>query len=54
MRKLGVVIVVAMLVLPLQMSVASAQSQEFRRIPVEECVDKMTAGWIGQMVGVGW
>jgi len=43
-----------MLVLPLQMSVASAQSQEFRRIPVEEYVDKMKAGWIGQMVGVGW
>ncbi len=25
-----------------------------RRISVEEYVDKMTAGWIGQMVGVGW
>jgi hypothetical protein len=25
-----------------------------RRLPVGEYVDKMKAGWIGQMVGVGW
>jgi len=25
-----------------------------RRLPVAEYVDKMKAGWIGQMVGVGW
>ena len=25
-----------------------------RRISVEEYRDKMAAGWIGQMVGVGW
>ncbi|MBN1901784.1 ADP-ribosylglycohydrolase family protein [Candidatus Sumerlaeota bacterium] len=29
-------------------------SREFRRIPVEEYMDKMKAGWIGQMAGVGW
>ena len=27
---------------------------EFRRLPVSEYVDKMKAGWVGQMVGVGW
>ena len=27
---------------------------EFRRLPVNEYIDKMRAGWIGQMVGVGW
>jgi len=26
----------------------------FRRLPVTEYVDKMKAGWIGQMAGVGW
>lgn len=49
-----VVMVLAMPALALQMSVASAQRQEFRRLPVNEYVDKMKAGWIGQMVGVGW
>lgn len=27
---------------------------ETRRIPIAEYVDKMKAGWIGQMAGVGW
>ncbi len=27
---------------------------EFHRIPVEEYMSKMKAGWIGQMAGVGW
>jgi hypothetical protein len=43
-----------MLVFVVQMSIGTAQGQEFRRIPVEEYVDKMKAGWIGQMAGVGW
>ncbi|MBN1999914.1 ADP-ribosylglycohydrolase family protein, partial [candidate division KSB1 bacterium] len=29
-------------------------TQEFRRIKVSEYIDKMKAGWIGQMAGVGW
>ncbi|MGD8239542.1 MAG: ADP-ribosylglycohydrolase family protein [Armatimonadota bacterium] len=34
---------------------APAQAlQEYRTLPVSEYVDKMKAGWIGQMVGVGW
>ncbi|MDI6450843.1 ADP-ribosylglycohydrolase family protein [Anaerobaca lacustris] len=28
--------------------------QDVRQIPVAEYVDKMKAGWIGQMAGVGW
>ncbi len=31
-----------------------ARSTEFRRLPMTQYRDKMAAGWIGQMVGVGW
>ena len=31
-----------------------AGAGEFRRLPVAEYRDKMKAGWIGQMAGVGW
>ena len=31
-----------------------AAETQFRRIAVKDYVDKMKAGWIGQMVGVGW
>lgn len=33
---------------------ATAVAEEFRRLSVQEYVDKMKAGWIGQMTGVGW
>ena len=33
---------------------SAGQPTEFRRLPVKEYVDKMKAGWIGQMAGVGW
>jgi len=32
----------------------AVQPTKFRRLPVKEYVDKMKAGWIGQMAGVGW
>mgnify|MGYP002642159324 CR=1 FL=1 len=32
----------------------SQQTKEFRKIKVSDYVDKMKAGWVGQMVGVGW
>ena len=32
---------------------ALAQAGEFRRLPVRDYLDKMKAGWIGQMAGVG-
>jgi hypothetical protein len=31
-----------------------ASAREYRRLPVQEYVDKMKAGWVGQMAGVGW
>jgi len=31
-----------------------AAETQFRRIDVKDYVDKMKAGWIGQMAGVGW
>jgi hypothetical protein len=31
-----------------------ARAEEFRRLPVAEYRDRMAAGWIGQMAGVGW
>ena len=31
----------------------SASGEEFRRLPMREYLDKMEAGWIGQMAGVG-
>jgi len=32
----------------------TAGAAEFRRLPLREYADKMQAGWIGQMAGVGW
>ena len=37
------------------LSAAAADgADDFRRISVADYRDKMAAGWIGQMVGVGW
>ncbi|MFO8013406.1 MAG: ADP-ribosylglycohydrolase family protein, partial [Phycisphaerae bacterium] len=33
---------------------AAQGAEKVRRLPVEEYVSKMKAGWIGQMAGVGW
>jgi ADP-ribosylglycohydrolase len=33
---------------------SQTSADEFRRLPVSEYRDRMAAGWIGQMVGVGW
>jgi hypothetical protein len=33
---------------------AGAGAADFRRLPMSEYRDKMQAGWIGQMCGVGW
>jgi hypothetical protein len=30
------------------------RAQEFRELPVSTYIDKMKAGWLGQMAGVGW
>ena len=34
--------------------VGHSAAGELRRLPVKEYVDKMKAGWVGQMAGVGW
>jgi len=33
---------------------AMAGPEEYRRLSLDEYVDRMKAGWIGQMAGVGW
>jgi len=33
---------------------AAGCEQQFRRLAVKDYVDKMKAGWVGQMAGVGW
>ncbi len=42
------------LLVPLMCLLVSCGIRNERRIKVSEYVDKMKAGWIGQMVGVGW
>ena len=51
MPRVLVALGVAVMVLASRTSEAAAQ--EFRRLPLSEYRDKMVAGWIGQMVGVG-
>jgi len=53
MRRLIAMMMVVGFVLTGDVSVVQA-AQKFRRLPVKEYVDKMKAGWIGQMAGVGW
>lgn len=53
MRRLIAMMMVVGFVFTGDISVVQA-AQKFRRLPVKEYVDKMKAGWIGQMAGVGW
>jgi hypothetical protein len=55
MRIFGGWTLVAACAAGLLVAVAAAQGAEkVRRLPVEEYVSRMKAGWIGQMAGVGW
>jgi len=54
MRRVISLLTIASLIMFAHVSVATAAQGEFRRLPVDEYVDKMKAGWIGQMAGVGW
>ena len=45
---------VAIILISLFTVSAIATATEYRRLPVAEYEAKMQAGWIGQMVGVGW
>ncbi len=42
------------LILTTFMGLSTGDAAEARRLPLAEYRDKMTAGWVGQMVGVGW
>jgi len=53
MRRLILVMMATGFILCSCTSIKLAQ-QNTRRLPVKEYVDKMKAGWIGQMAGVGW
>jgi len=50
MQKLAIM---AVLILVFAVSAIAADT-EFRRLPAAEYEEKMQAGWIGQMAGVGW
>ena len=50
MQKLLLILTISLFILPL----SSLSAGEFRQLSVDEYVDKMKAGWIGQMAGVGW
>jgi hypothetical protein len=45
---------IAMMTLLVAVAAATTDAVEFRKLPVAEFLDKMKAGWIGQMAGVGW
>ncbi len=53
MRRLIVVMMVVGFIVMGDISAVQA-APKFRRLAVKEYVDKMKAGWIGQMAGVGW
>jgi hypothetical protein len=50
MKKLLLILTISLFILPHTYLSAG----EFRRLPVDTYIDKMKAGWIGQMAGVGW
>jgi hypothetical protein len=53
MRKISAVLIVVCFIFAGEISVVQA-AQKFRRLPVKEYIDKMKAGWIGQIIGVSW
>ena len=53
MKKLWMVMLVICLLVS-QNGFCERENVEYRRLPVEVYLDKMKAGWVGQMAGVGW
>jgi len=45
---------IGVLVMLLAFSSCDKPSEQYRKIRVSDYLDKMKAGWVGQMVGVGW
>jgi len=50
MKKLVLILTISLFFLPH----TCLSAGEFRKLPVDTYVDKMKAGWVGQMAGVGW
>jgi len=50
MKKYLIILTITLFILPL----TCISAGEFRELPVSTYIDKMKAGWIGQMAGVGW
>jgi len=50
MKKHLVILIVCLFVLPL----TPIRAEEYRKLSVSTYIDKMKAGWLGQMAGVGW
>ena len=50
MKRSLLILAVCLFILPF----TCISAKEFRELPVSEYIDKMKAGWIGQMAGVGW
>jgi len=49
-RKFLVILSISLFILP----ITRISGEEFRKLAVSTYIDKMKAGWIGQMAGVGW
>jgi len=56
MRKVVMFLIITMLIISgcKDTGTSKKEAVEYRRIPVSEYIDKMKAGWVGQMAGVGW
>lgn len=54
MPRLLIFVVTVLLIQTAGVHDGSAENRPVRRIAVQEYVNKMKAGWVGQMVGVGW
>lgn len=50
MKKFLLILTVSLFLIPH----TCLSAEEFRRLPVNTYIDKMKAGWVGQMAGVGW
>jgi len=54
MRRLITITIAAAFIVCAGCAVLETKPKKLCRLPVEEYVDKMKGGWVGQMAGVGW
>lgn len=50
MKKFLLILTISLFFLPISL----LSAEEFRHLPIKTYIDKMKAGWLGQMAGVGW